>query len=424
MGNHFRTPGDGQAAPQAPAPDSTGNPGAPAQDLEEQLFQQVTAAASAPDPFSYTTQGTPAAQASASPATAQTQAAPAPASQVPSPAATAPVQAPAHVASVQQTAVPASSVPTPADIQLFDLPSTSAPAADRSDLSANTFRTHGGDAGTAADADQARQVADLDAALANPDFTTVFAPVQTDSRKKAREAGVEPVILMEHLTKIYPAQPNKPALDDVNIEIYPGEFVFLVGHSGSGKTTLLNTMLRNVKPTSGRILVAGQDLMRIKNRKIPFLRRQIGAVFQDYKLLPNRTAYENVAFALQCIGKPRGVIRAQVPEVLRLVGLADQMHSLPDQLSGGEQQRVSVARAMVNRPPLLICDEPTGNLDPAISLGIMKLLERINRTGTTVIVATHDREMVDSMHRRVIALEGGRVIRDQERGGYGNYGTF
>ena len=245
-----------------------------------------------------------------------------------------------------------------------------------------------------------------------------------DSRKKmARDAGVEPVILMEHLTKIYAAQPNKPALDDVNIEIYPGEFVFLVGHSGSGKTTLLSTLMRDVKPTSGRVLVAGQDLMRIKNRKVPFLRRQIGAVFQDFKLLPNKTAYENVAFALECIGKPRGVIRSQVPEVLRLVGLADQMDSMPDQLSGGEQQRVAVARAMVNRPPLLICDEPTGNLDPAISLGIMKLLERINRTGTTVIVATHDRAMVDSMRRRVIALEAGHVIRDQERGGYGNYGA-
>ena len=278
-------------------------------------------------------------------------------------------------------------------------------------------------------ADQAAEVAHLNAALADPGFTSVFAPLGEDDavahrRKMAQQAGVEPVILMEHVTKVYPAQPNKPALDDINIEIYPGEFVFLVGHSGSGKTTLLNTMLRNVKPTSGRVLVAGQDLMKLKNRKVPFLRRQIGAVFQDYKLLPNKTAYENVAFALQCIGKPRGVIRAQVPEVLRLVGLGDQMDSLPDQLSGGEQQRVSVARAMVNRPPLLICDEPTGNLDPAISLGIMKLLERINRTGTTVIVATHDREMVDSMHRRVIALEAGHVVRDQERGGYGNYGTF
>lgn len=321
----------------------------------------------------------------------------------------------------------------PSTPSLAGIPDPSAPAAAPAAPAAavtapDVFMTSAGAAGPSTDADEARQVRDLDAALQNPDFTSVFAPADLDRaqerKKMARQAGVEPVILTEHLTKIYPAQPNKPALDDVNIEIYPGEFVFLVGHSGSGKTTLLNTLLRNVKPTSGRVLVAGQDLMRIKNRRIPYLRRQIGAVFQDYKLLPNKTAYENVAFALQCIGKPRGVIRAQVPEVLRLVGLADQMDSLPDQLSGGEQQRVSVARAMVNRPPLLICDEPTGNLDPAISLGIMKLLERINRTGTTVIVATHDREMVDSMHRRVIALEGGRVIRDQERGGYGNYGSF
>ena len=321
----------------------------------------------------------------------------------------------------------------PSTPSLAGIPDPSAPAAAPAATAAavtapDVFMTSAGSAGPSTDADEARQIRDLDAALQNPDFTSVFAPADLDRaqerKKMARQAGVEPVILTEHLTKIYPAQPNKPALDDVNIEIYPGEFVFLVGHSGSGKTTLLNTLLRNVKPTSGRVLVAGQDLMRIKNRRIPYLRRQIGAVFQDYKLLPNKTAYENVAFALQCIGKPRGVIRAQVPEVLRLVGLADQMDSLPDQLSGGEQQRVSVARAMVNRPPLLICDEPTGNPDPAISLGIMKLLERINRTGTTVIVATHDREMVDSMHRRVIALEGGRVIRDQERGGYGNYGSF
>lgn len=303
---------------------------------------------------------------------------------------------------------PATPVPQPAQSGLFAaIPDPTQPAAP------------------VVESDQAAEVASLDNALNNPDFTSVFAPIdpQASRKKMAKQAGVEPVILMEHVTKIYPAQPNKPALDDINIEIYPGEFVFLVGHSGSGKTTLLSTLNRDVKPTSGRILVAGQDLMKIKNRKVPFLRRQIGAVFQDFKLLPQKTAYENVAFALQCIGKPKGVIRSQVPEVLRLVGLADQMDSLPDQLSGGEQQRVAVARAMVNRPPLLICDEPTGNLDPAISLGIMKLLERINRTGTTVIVATHDREMVDSMHRRVIALEGGHVIRDQERGGYGNYGT-
>ena len=273
-------------------------------------------------------------------------------------------------------------------------------------------------------ADQADEVASLDNALESSDFTSVFAPIGESRKKMARDAGVEPVILMEHVTKVYPAQPNKPALEDVNLEIYPGEFVFLVGHSGSGKSTLLRTIMREVKPTSGRVIVAGQDLTRIRNRKVPYLRRQMGIVFQDFRLLPNKTAYENVAFALECIGKPRGVIRSQVPEVLRLVGLGDQMKSRPDQLSGGEQQRVNVARAMVNRPPLLICDEPTGNLDPAISLGIMKLLERINRTGTTVIVATHDREMVDSMHRRVVALEAGHVIRDQERGGYGNYGSF
>lgn len=401
MGNHFRTPGD---EPQPLAPESPSPSDVSALDAQGQ-------SSAAPDPFSYATDDAPAAPAAA-PQHAVPASAPAPAPAAAAPAANPLFSVPSPDEIPGTPSVPALNVPSPAD-----------PAA--STISEATFRTHGGDAGTSADADQARQVADLDAALANPDFTTVFAPVDQPSRKQqARDAGVEPVILMEHVTKIYPAQPNKPALDDVNLEIYPGEFVFLVGHSGSGKTTLLNTMLRNVKPTSGRILVAGQDLMRIKNRKIPFLRRQIGAVFQDYKLLPNRTAYENVAFALQCIGKPRGVIRAQVPEVLRLVGLADQMDSLPDQLSGGEQQRVSVARAMVNRPPLLICDEPTGNLDPAISLGIMKLLERINRTGTTVIVATHDREMVDSMHRRVIALEGGRVIRDQERGGYGNYDAF
>ena len=162
----------------------------------------------------------------------------------------------------------------------------------------------------------------------------------------------------------------------------------------------------------------------MRNRKVPYLRRQIGTVYQDFKLLPDKTVYENVAFALECIGKPKSVIKAQVPEVLRLVGLGERMKHFPDQLSGGEQQRVSVARAMVNRPPLLVCDEPTGNLDPAISLGIMKLLDRINRAGTTVIMATHDREMVDSMRRRVIALEAGHVVRDQERGGYGYYGAL
>ena len=405
MGNHFRTSGDEQSTSQAPMPQANG----------------VESKDSVPD-----FQSDPLAQHAASAGDASAaQPAANPMLNIPSPAAPAQPRVNVPDPSVDPVG--------PSTPSLAGIPDPSAPAAAPAAPAAavtapDVFMTSAGAASPSTDADEARQVRDLDAALQNPDFTSVFAPADLDRaqerKKMARQAGVEPVILTEHLTKIYPAQPNKPALDDVNIEIYPGEFVFLVGHSGSGKTTLLNTLLRNVKPTSGRVLVAGQDLMRIKNRRIPYLRRQIGAVFQDYKLLPNKTAYENVAFALQCIGKPRGVIRAQVPEVLRLVGLADQMDSLPDQLSGGEQQRVSVARAMVNRPPLLICDEPTGNLDPAISLGIMKLLERINRTGTTVIVATHDREMVDSMHRRVIALEGGRVIRDQERGGYGNYGSF
>ena len=233
-----------------------------------------------------------------------------------------------------------------------------------------------------------------------------------------------PVISLRNVTLTYPAQPNKPALKNVSVDVYPGEFVFLVGHSGSGKSTFIRLLNRELKATSGQVMVAGLDLTKMRNGKVPYLRRQIGCVFQDFKLLPDKTTYENVAFALECIGKNRKVIDVQVPEVLRLVGLAEKMDSYPDQLSGGEQQRVSVARAMVNRPPLLICDEPTGNLDPAISLGIMRLLELINRNGTTVVMATHDREMVDSMRKRVIALEGGEVVRDQERGGYGNYGVL
>ncbi len=398
MGNHFRKPGDGQAAPRVEDPRLS----VVSDDVS--VAPEETAAVPVSDPFEYTTATTEAPDAAVADL------------------APALVDVPASAQPETVDATIAAAVPEPATTQV-DLLNIPSPAEPASPTDTGAFvASAAADLAASNDSEQ-QQVASLDEALQNPDFTSVFAPVGDSRKKMAREAGVEPVILMEHLTKIYDAQPNKPALDDINIEIYPGEFVFLVGHSGSGKTTLLSTMMRDVKPTSGRVLVAGQDLMRIKNRKVPFLRRQIGAVFQDFKLLPNKTAYENVAFALECIGKPKGVIRSQVPEVLRLVGLADQMDSMPDQLSGGEQQRVAVARAMVNRPPLLICDEPTGNLDPAISLGIMKLLERINRTGTTVIVATHDREMVDSMHRRVIALEAGHVIRDQERGGYGNYGA-
>ncbi|MBF0920289.1 MAG: cell division ATP-binding protein FtsE [Atopobium sp.] len=233
-----------------------------------------------------------------------------------------------------------------------------------------------------------------------------------------------PTISFKSASLVYPSQPNRPALDNISADIYPGEFVFVVGHSGSGKSSLLRLITREQKATHGQVIVAGQDLTRMRNSKVPYLRRQIGTVFQDFKLLPDKTVYENVSFALECIGKPRSVINVQVPEVLRLVGLGQKMDAYPDQLSGGEQQRVSVARAMVNRPPLLICDEPTGNLDPAISLGIMKLLDRINRAGTTVVMATHDREMVDSMRKRVIALEAGHIVRDQEKGGYGYYGAL
>ena len=257
-------------------------------------------------------------------------------------------------------------------------------------------------------------------------FTTAFAPItkQANADTSRVNNGGAPVISFQGVSMVYPAQPNKPALDNVDVDVFAGEFVFLVGHSGSGKSTFLKLITRELKPTHGKIMVAGQDLGAMRNWKVPYLRRQIGCVFQDFKLLPDKTIFDNVAFALECIGKPRSVIKAQVPEVLRLVGLGEKMDVYPDQLSGGEQQRVSVARAMVNRPPLLVCDEPTGNLDPAISLGIMKLLERINRTGTTVLMATHDREMVDSMRKRVIALEAGHVVRDQERGGYGYYGAI
>lgn len=255
-------------------------------------------------------------------------------------------------------------------------------------------------------------------------YQSVFSSLAPKGpQKKVKRTGT-PTISMRNVTMVYPARPNEPALEDVSLDVFPGEFVFLVGHSGSGKSTFLKLLTREIVATDGHVMVAGQELGRMRNWKVPYLRRQIGCVFQDFKLLPDKTTYENVAFSLECIGKPRSVVKAQVPEVLRLVGLAEKTDMYPDQLSGGEQQRVSVARAMVNRPPLLVCDEPTGNLDPAISLGIMKLLERINRTGTTVVMATHDREMVDSMKKRVIALEAGHIIRDQEEGGYGYYGAL
>jgi cell division transport system ATP-binding protein len=225
------------------------------------------------------------------------------------------------------------------------------------------------------------------------------------------------MIRLKNVSKSYDG--DKPALIEVDVTVTKGEFVFLVGPSGSGKSTFIRLLLREFLPSGGDVTVAGQDVVHMRPWKVPYLRRNIGCVFQDFKLLPNKTAFENVAFALEVIGRPKRIIDNQVPEVLRLVGLEDKLNSYPDELSGGEQQRVSIARAFANRPPLLLADEPTGNLDPATSLGIMSLLNRINRTGTTLLIATHDREMVDSMRKRVIALEDGRVIRDQQKGVYG-----
>jgi cell division transport system ATP-binding protein len=207
-------------------------------------------------------------------------------------------------------------------------------------------------------------------------------------------------------------------LDGVTFTIQPGEFVFLVGASGSGKSTTMRLLLKEAEPTAGEIRVAGRDLAKIPRNRVPYYRRNLGVVFQDYKLLPNRTVHDNVAYALQVTGGTRREIREKVPDILRLTGLSTKLHNYPDQLSGGEQQRVSVARAFVNHPPLLLADEPTGNLDPETSIGIMQLLYRINRTGSTVVVATHDVAMVDKMRRRVIELSAGRVVRDEQAGAY------
>jgi cell division transport system ATP-binding protein len=224
------------------------------------------------------------------------------------------------------------------------------------------------------------------------------------------------MIEFRDVSKRYPS--GDVGLDGVAFTVRRGEFVFIVGASGSGKSTTMRLLIKESEPTGGSIMVAGRELADISRRRVPFYRRNLGVVFQDYKLLPNRTVYENVAYALQVTGGTRREIREKVPDILRLTGLSLKLHSYPDQLSGGEQQRVSVARAFVNHPPLLLADEPTGNLDPETSIGIMQLLYRINRTGTTVLVATHDVAMVDRMRRRVIELAEGRVVRDERAGGY------
>jgi cell division transport system ATP-binding protein len=247
--------------------------------------------------------------------------------------------------------------------------------------------------------------------------TTQIRPVAParQQRPKARDREI-PVVELDNVTKVYDG--GSVAVDQASMRIGRGEFVFLVGPTGCGKSTCIRLLQKEIEPSKGSISIAGRSLGEIPRSRVPYLRRNIGVVFQDYKLLPNRTVYDNVAYSLQVIGEPRQEIRRKVPDILRLVGLSTKLHNFPDELSGGEQQRVSIARAFVNHPPLLLADEPTGNLDPETSIGIMQLIYRINRTGTTVVVATHDKEMVDKMRRRVVELREGRIVRDEKSGLY------
>jgi cell division transport system ATP-binding protein len=248
--------------------------------------------------------------------------------------------------------------------------------------------------------------------------TETHIRARDEARRKAAQprGSAVPVVEFQEVTKVYDG--GSLAVDRVSMKIGAGEFVFLVGPTGCGKSTCIRLLMRELLPSSGDIFIAGRNIGEIPSKRVPHLRRNIGVVFQDYKLLPNRTVYANVAYALEVVGESRDSIRRKVPDILRLVGLSTKLHAYPDELSGGEQQRVSIARAFVNHPPLLLADEPTGNLDPETSIGIMQLIYRINRTGTTVVVATHDKEMVDKMRRRVIELEEGRIVRDQLSGMY------
>jgi cell division transport system ATP-binding protein len=244
------------------------------------------------------------------------------------------------------------------------------------------------------------------------------APTQAQAggtRSRAPHADI-PVVEFRDVTKVYDG--GSVGVERASLKIGRGEFVFLVGPTGCGKSTCIRLLMKELEATKGEIDIAGKTLGDIPRSRVPYLRRNIGTVFQDFKLLPNRTVYDNVAYSLQVIGESRQEIRRKVPDILRMVGLSTKLHNLPDELSGGEQQRVSIARAFVNHPPLLLADEPTGNLDPETSIGIMQLIYRINRTGTTVIVATHDKEMVDKMRRRVVELREGRIVRDEQSGLY------
>jgi cell division transport system ATP-binding protein len=247
-------------------------------------------------------------------------------------------------------------------------------------------------------------------------MATTREQLQASRRAGPAPEGGVPVVELRDVSKVY--EGGSVGLEQASMRIERGEFVFLVGPTGCGKSTCIRLLLKELEPSEGSIRIAGRDLAGIPRKKVPFLRRNIGTVFQDFKLLPNRTVYANVAYSLEVVGESRDSIRHKVPDILRLVGLSTKLHSYPDQLSGGEQQRVSIARAFVNHPPLLLADEPTGNLDPETSIGIMQLLYRINRTGSTVVVATHDRDMVDKMRRRVVELADGRVIRDEVSGLY------
>ena len=235
-------------------------------------------------------------------------------------------------------------------------------------------------------------------------------------RGRAAQGSSVPVVEFRDVTKVY--EGGSVGLEGVSMRVGRGEFVFLVGPTGCGKSTCIRLLLKEIEPSRGELVIAGRPLSEIPGNRVPHLRRNIGTVFQDFKLLPNRTVYDNVAYALEVIGESRQSIRRKVPDILRLVGLSTKLHNYPDELSGGEQQRVSIARAFVNHPPLLLADEPTGNLDPETSIGIMQLIYRINRTGTTVLVATHDKEMVDKMRRRVVELREGRIVRDELSGLY------
>jgi cell division transport system ATP-binding protein len=225
------------------------------------------------------------------------------------------------------------------------------------------------------------------------------------------------LIRMRRVTKVYKG--NVYALEDVTVDIERGEFAFLVGPSGSGKSTFIKLLIKEEEPTGGQIYIADTNINQMRKWKVPYLRRKIGCVFQDFKLLPHKTVYQNVAYAMEVTGKSHRVAEQQVPEVLKLVGLGHKLDAFPDELSGGEQQRVAIARAFINRPPILLADEPTGNVDPSLADGVVRLLEKINDAGTTVIMATHDKQIVNAFRKRVIAMENGRIIRDQDRGVYG-----